>query len=138
MQQNDIADARPHASLQGIETVRRDNCLLVRDVITTSLEKMLIEKDVDGAVAYVKGMISNLLMNRIDLSLLVITKVTAAGLWRPAKLQTSWVQAQRMLERLHTAVDLSRIKADTAAGFLQRRHVCSKVVTAMTYQYSRH
>ena len=62
--------------LQGIETVRRDNCLLVRDLITTSLEKMLIEKDVDGAVAYVKGMISNLLMNRIDLSLLVITKVS--------------------------------------------------------------
>ena len=63
---------------QGIETVRRDNCLLVRDLITTSLEKMLIEKDVDGAVAYVKGMISNLLMNRIDLSLLVITKVSLA------------------------------------------------------------
>jgi DNA polymerase delta subunit 1 len=63
---------------QGIETVRRDNCLLVRDLITTSLEKMLIEKDVDGAVAYVKGMISNLLMNRIDLSLLVITKVSYA------------------------------------------------------------
>ena len=37
---------------------------------------MLIEKDVDGAVAYVKGMISNLLMNRIDLSLLVITKAS--------------------------------------------------------------
>lgn len=61
--------------MQGIETVRRDNCLLVKDVITTSLEKMLIEKDVDGAVAYVKNTISNLLMNRIDLSLLVITKV---------------------------------------------------------------
>lgn len=48
---------------------------MVKDVITTSLEKMLIEKDVDGAVAYVKNTISNLLMNRIDLSLLVITKV---------------------------------------------------------------
>lgn len=60
---------------QGIETVRRDNCLLVKDVITTSLEMMLIDKDVDGAVAYVKSTISNLLMNRIDLSLLVISKV---------------------------------------------------------------
>ena len=62
-------------AMQGIETVRRDNCLLVKDVITNSMEKMLIEKDVDGAVAYVKATISNLLMNRIDLSLLVITKV---------------------------------------------------------------
>ncbi len=34
--------------------MRRDNCLLVKNVVTTSLEKMLIEKDVDGAVAYVK------------------------------------------------------------------------------------
>ena len=55
--------------------MRRDNCLLVKDVITTSLEMMLIHKDVDGAVAYVKSTISNLLMNRIDLSLRVISKV---------------------------------------------------------------
>lgn len=60
--------------LQGIETVRRDNCLLVKNVVTTSLEKMLIDKDVDGAVSYVKGVISDLLMNRMDLSLLVVSK----------------------------------------------------------------
>jgi len=34
----------------------------------------LIEKDKKGAVEYCKGMISDLLMNKIDLSLLVITK----------------------------------------------------------------
>ena len=68
------------AGAQGIETVRRDNCLLVKDVITTSLEMMLIHKDVDGAVAYVKSTISNLLMNRIDLSLLVISKVGRGSL----------------------------------------------------------
>lgn len=61
---------------QGIETVRRDNCLLVRNVVTTSLEKILIEKDVEGAQAYVRATISDLLMNRMDLSLLVITKVS--------------------------------------------------------------
>jgi DNA polymerase delta subunit 1 len=32
-------------------------------------------QDVEGAVAYVKGVISDLLMNRMDLSLLVVTKV---------------------------------------------------------------
>ncbi len=93
---------------QGIETVRRDNCLLVRDVITTSLEKMLIEKDVDGAVAYVKGMISNLLMNRIDLSLLVITKVTACCR-EPWTLQHSCVSMlgfgpARLLHRVHVVI----------------------------------
>lgn len=34
---------------KGIETVRRDNCLLVQNVIETVLNKILIERDVDGA-----------------------------------------------------------------------------------------
>eukprot|EP00976_Prorocentrum_cordatum_P115084 1195954-Prorocentrum_minimum.AAC.2 len=59
---------------KGIETVRRDNCLLVKNVVTTSLNKLLIERDVPGALAYIKQIISDLLMNRIDLSLLVVTK----------------------------------------------------------------
>jgi DNA polymerase delta subunit 1 len=32
--------------MQGIETVRRDNCLLVRNVVTVCLEKMMIERNV--------------------------------------------------------------------------------------------
>ncbi|XP_002983728.2 DNA polymerase delta catalytic subunit isoform X2 [Selaginella moellendorffii] len=59
---------------KGIETVRRDNCLLVKNVVTQSLHKILVDRDVPGAVDFVKGMISDLLMNRMDLSLLVITK----------------------------------------------------------------
>lgn len=59
---------------KGIETVRRDNCLLVRQVIETVLQKILIGRDVPSAVEYVKQCISDLLMNRMDLSLLVITK----------------------------------------------------------------
>lgn len=59
---------------KGIETVRRDNCGLVKDVVQTCLNKLLIEKDVDGAIKYCKGTISDLLQNRVDLSLLVITK----------------------------------------------------------------
>lgn len=35
---------------------------------------LLIEKDANGALDYCKGAISDLLQNRIDLSLLVITK----------------------------------------------------------------
>ena len=59
---------------KGIETVRRDNCLLVKAVVTTSLNKLLIDRDVKGAVEYVKGMISDLLMHKVDLSMLVVTK----------------------------------------------------------------
>jgi DNA polymerase delta subunit 1 len=54
--------------------VRRDNCLLVRQVIETVLEKILMQRDVQGAVKYVQGMISDLLMNKLDFSQLVITK----------------------------------------------------------------
>ena len=49
--------------------------LQVKNVVTTSLEKILMERDVEGAKAYVKSTISDLLMNRLDLSLLVVTKV---------------------------------------------------------------
>lgn len=59
---------------KGIETVRRDNCLLVKNLITECLHKILIDRDIPGAVQYVKNTISDLLMNRMDLSLLVITK----------------------------------------------------------------
>lgn len=59
---------------KGIETVRRDNCLLVQNVIETCLRKVLIDRDVSGAVAYAKKIISDLLQNKIDMSQLVITK----------------------------------------------------------------
>ena len=59
---------------KGIETVRRDNCRLVQIVIETVLRKILIDRDVQGAEDYVKETISSLLQNKIDLSMLVITK----------------------------------------------------------------
>jgi len=59
---------------KGIETVRRDNCRLVQVVIETVLRKILIDRDVDGAQDYVRETISSLLQNKVDLSMLVITK----------------------------------------------------------------
>ena len=73
-----IADAPTHARRQGIEIVRRDNCLLVRNVVTTCLEMILIRRDEEGAKAFVRRTIADLLMNRLDLSLLVVTKASAA------------------------------------------------------------
>ncbi|CCG82067.1 DNA polymerase [Taphrina deformans PYCC 5710] len=59
---------------KGIETVRRDNCRLVSNLIETALRKMLIDRDPEAATAYVKNTISDLLQNKVDLSNLVITK----------------------------------------------------------------
>lgn len=64
---------------KGLETVRRDNCALVRDVIQTSLNKILINQDVSGAINYVKSQISDLLQNKMDISQLVITKSLNKG-----------------------------------------------------------
>lgn len=55
--------------------MRRDNFLLVKNFVTECLLKILIDRDIPGVVQYVKNTISDLLMNIMDLSLLVITKV---------------------------------------------------------------
>ncbi|KAJ8612676.1 hypothetical protein CTAYLR_002097 [Chrysophaeum taylorii] len=59
---------------KGLETVRRDNCLLVRQLVDACLRLMIIRGDVDAALAHAKSVISDLLQNKIDVSLLVITK----------------------------------------------------------------
>ncbi|CUM62856.1 uncharacterized protein PRCAT00000415001 [Priceomyces carsonii] len=59
---------------KGIETVRRDNCRLVQNVITKVLQFILEDRDVQKAQRFVKQTIADLLQNRIDLSQLVITK----------------------------------------------------------------
>jgi DNA polymerase delta subunit 1 len=59
---------------KGLETIRRDNCLMVSNVVRDCLHKLLIERDVPGAVATAKSVIANLLQNKLDLSLLVISK----------------------------------------------------------------
>merc|ERR1712151_1263417 len=64
---------------KGNETVRRDNCALVRQVVDTVLNKILIDRSVDAAMEYVTWVISDLLQNKIDLSLLVITKSLGKG-----------------------------------------------------------
>ncbi|RKP12455.1 delta DNA polymerase [Piptocephalis cylindrospora] len=68
------ADKYDKMDTKGIETVRRDNCRLVQTLIDTCLRKILIDRDVVGAQNYAKQVISDLLQNKIDLSLLVISK----------------------------------------------------------------
>lgn len=64
---------------KGIETVRRDNCGLVRQLVDTALNKILIDKSVEGATEFVQKTIAQLLQNKVDLSLLVITKSLGKG-----------------------------------------------------------
>ncbi|XP_014229440.1 DNA polymerase delta catalytic subunit isoform X1 [Trichogramma pretiosum] len=59
---------------KGLETVRRDNCPLVANMMNTCLQKLLIDRNPDDAIDYAKQVISDLLCNRIDISQLVVTK----------------------------------------------------------------
>ncbi|KAI0558606.1 DNA-directed DNA polymerase [Gracilaria domingensis] len=59
---------------KGVESVGRDNCRLVANVISTSLELLLKKQDLQKAIAMVKYTISDLLQNKIDISLLVVSK----------------------------------------------------------------
>lgn len=82
---------------KGIETVRRDNCRLVQNVITKVLEIILEDRDVVKAERYVKQTIADLLQNRIDLSQLVISKAYSKHDYS-AK-QAHVVLAERMRKR---------------------------------------
>ncbi|KAI8981524.1 DNA polymerase family B-domain-containing protein [Pilobolus umbonatus] len=82
---------------KGIETVRRDNCRLVQSVISKCLDKLLIERDVVGAQAFVKQTISDLLQNKVDLSQLVITKALSKADY--ANKQAHVELAERMKKR---------------------------------------
>merc|ERR1740117_1840867 len=51
-------DKHDKMDCKGIETVRRDSCSLVKEIVQETLNQLLIKKDADAAVNYCKGMIS--------------------------------------------------------------------------------
>ncbi|KAK1349266.1 DNA polymerase delta catalytic subunit [Hamiltosporidium tvaerminnensis] len=77
---NDIRDTNNNTLIpykidsKGIETVRRDNCKLVRNVMESCLYKILWEKDLEGTKEFIKKVITDLYMNKVDISQLVISK----------------------------------------------------------------
>lgn len=84
---------------KGIESVRRDNCALVRHVVDTSLRKILINRDIGGAIDFVKNTIRELLQNKTDLSLLIITKSLTKTVEDYTAPQAHTHLAMRMKER---------------------------------------
>ncbi|XP_003737481.1 DNA polymerase delta catalytic subunit [Galendromus occidentalis] len=92
-------DKHDKMDCKGIETVRRDNCPLVANLINTCLEKILIEKDPKGAVNFAKQTIADLLCNRIDISQLVITKELTKTEEEYAGKQAHVELANRMMKR---------------------------------------
>jgi hypothetical protein len=59
---------------KGLESVRRDNCPLVKTLQGACIEKILVSRDVKGAMELAKLRISELLQNKLDMSQLIISK----------------------------------------------------------------
>ncbi|EGC38691.1 DNA polymerase delta catalytic subunit [Dictyostelium purpureum] len=88
-------DIHDKMDVKGLETVRRDTCLLVRNVVSTILKKLLIEKDIKQAEEYTKSVISDLLQNRLDLSMLVITKALSKSQYKGRVIHNELAQKMR-------------------------------------------
>lgn len=84
---------------KGMEAVRRDNCELVRHIVETSLNYILLEKDVEKAKQFVKDTVRDLYMDRIDLSQLVISKSITKSESKYLAKQAHVELAERMRKR---------------------------------------
>jgi DNA polymerase delta subunit 1 len=84
---------------KGLESVRRDNCGLVRYVVDKLLKKILIERDVEGSIEFARGIIRKLNRNEIDLSLLIITKSLTKSKEKYANPQAHVMLADRIKKR---------------------------------------
>uniref|UniRef100_A0A8C8VJK1 DNA polymerase n=1 Tax=Pelusios castaneus TaxID=367368 RepID=A0A8C8VJK1_9SAUR len=93
------AQSHDKMDCKGIETVRRDNCPLVANLINTCLQKLLVDRDPAGAVAHAQEVISDLLCNRVDISQLVITKELTRTAHEYAGHQAHVELAERMRRR---------------------------------------
>jgi len=60
--------------MKGIETVRRDWCLLVEEVLSTFLEKILVKGSEEEAISYLKEIVEKLKKGGIDIEKLAIVK----------------------------------------------------------------
>jgi DNA polymerase delta subunit 1 len=84
---------------KGIETVRRDSCKLVAIMMQKCLDFILIQRNPKMAQEYVKSVIADLLADKIDMSLLVITKALSKSADEYEFKQAQSELAKRMKER---------------------------------------
>jgi DNA polymerase elongation subunit (family B) len=68
------ADAPDYIDAKGIQLVRRDNCPLVRTVSKAVLDKLMYQRDTEGAIQLVRQTAQDLLENKVDTKQLVLSK----------------------------------------------------------------
>lgn len=81
---------------KGLASVRRDSCPLVSIVMNKVLKQILIDRNVDGALTFVRATIDDILHNKADISKLIISKTLAPNYTNP---QPHAVLTERMKKR---------------------------------------
>jgi DNA polymerase elongation subunit (family B) len=91
--------------VKGFQIVRRDNCKLVKKIGNAVLDKIMIDKDIEGAKEVARREVKKLLDNDVDINDLTITKslqseykelnINGRQLPKPAH----WFLAQKIKER---------------------------------------
>ena len=66
--------SRGFLDVKGMESTRRDNCLLAANTVKTCLEKILVNYDVSGAVAHAQGVMNALIAGTVPFDDLIISK----------------------------------------------------------------
>lgn len=89
---------------KGIETVRRDNCKLVKSLIEECLNLLLIQSDPERAKLFVKAVVRDLYLDRIDLGQLVISKTLSKTNY--AAKQAHVELAERMKKRDNAVISI--------------------------------
>lgn len=75
-------DKMSKIDVKGIESKRRDNCLLVSQTQQRALDYLLIDRDPAAAERLVRRVVSDLRQNKVDMSKLVITKEYARSVYK--------------------------------------------------------
>ena len=92
-------DKHDYLDAKGLESVRRDNCPLVANLVNKVLNTILLERSVEKAVTMVQQVISDLLMSRLDISHLVISKTLTMSKEEYAGRQAHAELVERMRKR---------------------------------------
>jgi len=95
------ATAYDKLDTKGLETVRRDNCGLARELVDTALRRLIIDRDPEGAQAFIRQRIRDLLRGKVDMSQLLITKALtrAVGAYADGGKQAHVELVARMMKR---------------------------------------
>jgi DNA polymerase delta subunit 1 len=121
-----LADAFKKAKLscKGLQSKRRDNALIGSETQYAALKLILKDGNVQGAVDYVKERISDVLMDRVDLSKYVISKglsKTDAEYKKGGTVQLHTALKERMAARAKTTGELVPETGDRVPFIMRAR-----------------